>query len=89
MTSPLTVTTATGISLSVGAVLWALRAGGLAAALAASTPLWRHLDPLPILGRDDDEDGTTPLLPEDDSDELDKEEAAVAGVFDHANSSSS
>ncbi len=80
----LSVTAATGISLSVGAVLWALRAGGLAAALAASTPLWRHLDPLPILGRDDDEDAAIPLLPEQDEEELDLEEAAAANVFDHA-----
>jgi hypothetical protein len=38
-----------GLAFSVGAVWWALRAGGLMASLLASTPAWRQLDPLPIL----------------------------------------
>ena len=42
----------TGIALSVGAVWWAARAAGLVASLLASTPAWRHVDPLPVLGRD-------------------------------------
>jgi hypothetical protein len=41
----------TGMALSVGAVWWAARAGGLLASLLASAPAWRHLDPLPVLGR--------------------------------------
>jgi hypothetical protein len=45
----------TGMALSVGAVWWAARAGGLLASLLASTPAWRHVDPLPVLGRDEDE----------------------------------
>jgi len=43
------------MALSVGAVWWAARAGGLLASLLASTPAWRHVDPLPVLGRDEDE----------------------------------
>jgi Domain of unknown function (DUF4347)/Cadherin-like/Bacterial Ig domain len=44
-----------GLVVSVGAVWWAARAAGLVSSLLAITPTWRHLDPLPVLGRDDDE----------------------------------
>jgi len=45
-----------GVALTIGAVWWALRAGGLLASLAASAPLWRNFDPLPILVDEDEED---------------------------------
>jgi hypothetical protein len=45
-----------GLALSVGAVWWAARAAGLVASLLASSPAWRHVDPLPVLGRDEEED---------------------------------
>ena len=35
---------------------WILRAGGLISSLLASLPAWRHMDPLPILARDDEQD---------------------------------
>jgi hypothetical protein len=46
----------TGLALSVGAVWWAARAAGLVASLLASSPAWRHVDPLPVLGRDEEEE---------------------------------
>jgi hypothetical protein len=70
----------TGMALSVGAVWWAARAGGLLASLLASTPAWRHVDPLPVLGRDESE-------PEIDWDTPEKrppeEDASVAQVFEN------
>ena len=39
----------TGGSLTVGFVTWLLRSGLLLAAAASTTPLWRPLDPVPIL----------------------------------------
>jgi hypothetical protein len=52
----------TGLALSAGAVWWAARAAGLMASLLSVSPAWRHVDPLPVLGRgpeaDDDEDDT-------------------------------
>jgi len=48
----------TGLAFSVGAVWWAARAAGLMASLLASSPAWRHVDPLPVLGRDDEEEET-------------------------------
>ena len=46
-------TTATGVTFafSAGYVSWLLRAGYLSAALLSSAPMWRQLDPLPILSR--------------------------------------
>ncbi|HMZ77034.1 MAG TPA: tandem-95 repeat protein, partial [Rhodocyclaceae bacterium] len=49
-----------GVSLSVGVVWWAARAGGLLASLAASLPAWRGVDMLMVLKDrepDDDEAG--------------------------------
>jgi hypothetical protein len=70
---------AASIALTVGAVWWALRAGGLMASAAVSAPLWRNFDPLPIIADDEDEgedDWGEPL------DEIAaREERAAADVF--------
>jgi hypothetical protein len=49
-------TTAATFTLTAGVVAWTLRSGALLAGLFASTPLWFQLDPLPVLGRQDEED---------------------------------
>lgn len=46
----------TAVSLSVGAVWRALRAGGLFTSLLTSLPAWRSFDMLPVLSRDEDDD---------------------------------
>ena len=45
-----------GLVVSVGAVWWASRAAGLVSSLLAITPTWRHIDPMPVLGRDPGDD---------------------------------
>ena len=45
-----------GLAFSATLLLWATRAGGLVAAMMASMPAWRSLDPLPILERADKRD---------------------------------
>jgi hypothetical protein len=45
-----------GIVFSVGVVWWASRVTGMIGSLLASMPAWRQLDPLPVVGRDDDKD---------------------------------
>jgi hypothetical protein len=55
--SSLAVAAAATLGLSVGYVIWLLRGGVLVSSLLSSLPAWRLVDPLPILGRlDDDED---------------------------------
>ena len=39
--------------LSVGYVIWCLRGGSLVATLLTTLPLWRWLDPLPVLDHAD------------------------------------
>jgi hypothetical protein len=46
----------TAISLSVGAVWWALRAGGLTTSLLASLPAWKSFDVLPVLNNEAEDD---------------------------------
>jgi len=46
----------TGITLAAGTVWWALRVGGLLTSMMASMPAWRHVDLLPILRDDEDEE---------------------------------
>ncbi|MGH9893008.1 MAG: cadherin domain-containing protein, partial [bacterium] len=45
----LEVLTGAGVVFSVGVVAWLLRGGSLLASLLSTVPLWRGLDPLPIL----------------------------------------
>jgi hypothetical protein len=60
-----------GMALSVGAIWWAARAAGLVASLLASSPAWRHVDPLPVLGRDEEENAAEEQW--DDASEEDKQ----------------
>ena len=41
---------ASAVAATAGSAWWGLRLTGIVAALVASTPVWRHLDPSPILG---------------------------------------
>jgi hypothetical protein len=61
---------AVGVSFSVGYVVWLLRGGVVLSTLLSSLPAWRVIDPLPVLGRMDDD--------EDDGDD-DSLESLVAG----------
>ena len=38
------------MSLSAGVVSWVLKTGSLMASFMSTVPLWKQLDPLPILG---------------------------------------
>jgi hypothetical protein len=66
----------TGLAFSVGAVWWAARAAGLIASLLASSPAWRHVDPLPVLGRDDEDEEEADAV-EEDQDRKDDEHRAA------------
>jgi trimeric autotransporter adhesin len=44
----------TGVAMSAGVVVWALRGGGLLVSLLGSLPAWRNLDPLPVLAPEHD-----------------------------------
>ena len=81
-----------GMAFSATLLVWATRAGGLVAAMMASVPAWRSLDPLPILERanrpdaDDEADGllggATGAAPEPNPDDLAE---AAAGEDPFAN----
>ncbi len=50
-----------GSMLSIGAVWWAARGATLLTSLLVTTPIWRTMDPLPVLssgGPDDDDEGS-------------------------------
>jgi hypothetical protein len=48
----------------------------LVASLLASSPAWRHVDPLPVLGRDEEEEGEWDESGED-KDKKDEEHRAA------------
>ena len=50
------------LSLTVGYVSWLLRAGSLGISLFSMLPLWQHIDPLPVLLRNDPDEDTEDLL---------------------------
>ena len=67
-----------GVAISVGLMFYALRAGGLVAAMLTALPAWSSIDPLIVLakkkGRDDNWSDTQQA-------ELDADEAGVRGVI--------
>ena len=65
-----------GIAFSIGAIWWAARAAGLVASLISSAPAWRHVDPLPVLGRDDEDEEEYDVA-EEDQDRKDDEHRAA------------
>jgi hypothetical protein len=71
-----------GIALTVGAVWWAARAGGLIASMVATTPAWRTIDPLPVLFSKDEPDGDEPLDDEVDSETEQMFDVPQKHVFD-------
>jgi hypothetical protein len=72
-----------GMALSVGVVWWASRIGGLLGTLIASTPAWRHIDPLPVLARDDEREDKPWYQPDRDAD---ANELAVSLVLEGSRS---
>jgi hypothetical protein len=65
----------------VGVVWWASRVSGLLGSLLASVPAWRHIDPLPVLGRDEDEKKDKAWLEGEDL-ERDADELAMSLMLD-------
>jgi Domain of unknown function (DUF4347)/NPCBM/NEW2 domain/Bacterial Ig domain/Cadherin-like/Putative Ig domain/Cadherin domain len=70
-----------GVALSVGAVWWATRAGGLLASLLATAPAWRSIDPLPIFGTTNDEEDDM-YEDRDRDDEAARDDQAVGYLLD-------
>ncbi|MDD2990752.1 MAG: cadherin-like domain-containing protein, partial [Zoogloea sp.] len=68
-----------GIVLSVGAVWWATRAGGLVASLLMVAPAWRTFDPLPVLGPEDEDERDWGRQMDD---EMTRDEIGAADLFD-------
>lgn len=71
----------TGVALSVGVVWWALRATGLVGSVLASAPVWLHIDPLPVLAGDDDDDEDRNDWGVDYGEEAAREENAVSQLL--------
>lgn len=69
-----------GIVLSVGVVWWASRVSGLIGTLLSSVPAWRHIDPLPIVGKDEEKDEEEWYDPEDT--DADADELAISMVLE-------
>lgn len=70
-----TMTTAGSLSLSLGLVWWATRAGGLVSSLLITTPAWRTIDPLPVFLANHDSTS-------EDADEGTGESAEAERMFD-------
>jgi hypothetical protein len=67
----------TGIAVSAGFVAWAIRGTGLLTSVLASTPAWRHLDPMPVLAPEEEK----PIWTEEDDREVAREENAASRLW--------
>jgi hypothetical protein len=77
MTTVAGVVRVTGIMMLTGAVSWATQATGLVGALVAGAPAWRHVDPLFVLGTEEE----PTRKKQDEGDEALGEEDAVANLW--------
>src|SRR5205085_7090283 len=83
--SVIIIGSATGMTalLSAGYVLWALRGGSLLASMLATLPVWRWLDPLPILeSREDEKRKRKRGASAKDKDPDEQDEERLRSVFD-------
>ena len=71
-----------GMILSVGVVWWASRVSGLVGSLLSSMPAWRHLDPLPIVGKDKEDDEQAWEQLEGSGSDADADELAISMVLE-------
>ena len=73
-----------GVAMSIGMMLYALRAGGLVAAMLTALPAWSSIDPLVVLakGKRDDETWSDTQRAQ-----IDADEAGVRAVIGDENSS--
>ena len=69
------------LSITAGIVSWLLRGGALLASFMSSVPLWKQLDPLPILGAEAKKRKELKDR-EDDDTEDDKKDNQVEDIFD-------
>ena len=76
---------AAGLSVALGIAAWALRSGGLVAAMLSSLPAWRQMDLLPVLGNSDDKRVATELADGAGS-EVEREEQAVSRILGNGQS---
>ena len=53
-----------GLAAAVLLVSWAVRAGGIVGSLAITSPAWRMVDPLPVVGDEEDEPDTDDTDPQ-------------------------
>lgn len=67
-----------GIALSVGVAWWASRVTGAIGSLLASMPAWRQPDPLPVVGRGEEEEGEQ----DEQNEEQYADELAISMVLD-------
>ena len=68
----MTVALVSGLSVSVGYMIWSMRLGYLVAGLMAATPLWREFDPLAVLEEREDKPRGGRSRSESSNDEADE-----------------
>jgi hypothetical protein len=69
------------MALSAGAVWWATRASGLMVSLLAGAGVWRQIDPLPVLGRDDEDEDEQEWAESDYDEDSEIDELAAERVL--------
>jgi hypothetical protein len=68
---------ATGVVVSAGFVVWAMRGAGLLTSILSAAPAWRHLDPMPVLAPEEEK----PDWGDESDDETKREDAAASKLW--------
>ena len=64
-----------GISLTAGVVSWVLRAGTLGTSFLTTMPVWRSVDPMPLLSEDGNSSKSAPADDVEVPEDLEQEQA--------------
>ena len=67
----------TGVVVSAGFVVWAMRGAGLLTSILSAAPAWRHLDPMPVLAPEEEK----PDWGDEADDENKREDAAASKLW--------
>jgi hypothetical protein len=63
------------VSVTAGFVWWVTRGGGMLATVLMGVPAWRHIDLLPVMAKEDEDEEEDDEVPRD-------EESGLDGLFD-------
>ncbi|MEQ1488282.1 MAG: cadherin-like domain-containing protein, partial [Methylotenera sp.] len=78
-------TALSSVAVTVGLVTWAVQLGALFTSVLATVPAWKNLDPIAILGKDDEDDAQWDVSDDEDEEIEENAEESAADMWSGKN----